>query len=199
MKELILVVGRAKVRVDAGFSKVGRGFKDPSPADRAALVLAARAVSGANALSALCERGHANEALPLLRAVAEWSLALRWVCAADSDARAQAAFAELDAAWDGVWPSSRLRERAEAFGVPAGALASALDSAPFFSRGNAQGLPWGHAAASSCLPGKSPAELLSACAVFLGHALAALDGRWPGEFPGAEEMWAGAVNSRGQS
>lgn len=199
MKELIAVVGRAKVHVDAGFSRVGRGLKTPTPADKAALVLAARAVSGANALAALCERGHANEALPLLRGVAEWSLALRWLCAADSDARAAAVFVELGAPWDGLWPASRLRERAEAFAVAPAALAAALDGASFFSRGNAQGLPWGHVAADACLPGKTPAELLSACAVFLGHALAALDGRWPGQFPGAEELWTGVVNPRGQS
>lgn len=199
MKELIAVVGLAKLRVDAGFSKVGRRLSSPAPADRAALMLAARAVTSANALVALCERGLANESLPLLRAVAEWSLALRWVCAADVDARARTVLAELDAPWDGVWPAARLRERAAAFSVPAAVLAAALDSAPYFSRGNAQGLPWGHVAAESCLPGKAPAEILSACAAFLGHALAGLDEHWPGQFPGAEELWTGAVNSRGQS
>lgn len=187
MKELITLVGKAKVSVDAGFSKVGRKLGSPQPADRAAMVLAARAVSAANALCALCERGHANEALPLLRAVAEWSLALRWMTQ-DGDARAQAVLAELDAEWDGLWPVARLRERAAAFAVPAITLAAAAESAPHFSRGNAQGLPWGHAAAQSCLPGKPAEEVLKACAVFLGHALAGLDQRWPGEFPGAEEL-----------
>lgn len=196
MKELIAVVGLAKTRVDAGFSRVGRRLAKPSTADRAALVLAARAVSGANALCALCERGHANEALPLLRAVAEWSLALRWTCADDAETRAAAALSELDATWDSLWPTARLRERAAAFGAPAEALATALEGARHFSRGNAQGLPWGHAAAEASLPGKAPAEILSACAAFLGHALAGLDQRWPGEFPGAEELWTGAVNQK---
>lgn len=197
MKELIAVVGIAKVRVDAGFSKVGRGLKNPSAADKACLILSARAISAANALAALCERGHANEALPQLRAVAEWSLTLRWLTAAEPEARAQTVFAELDAAWDALWSESRLRERAASFGVSAAVLSWALDCAPHFSRGNAQGLPWGHAAAESCLPGKAPAEILAACAAFLGHALAGLDKRWPGEFPGAEEMWTGAAIPRG--
>jgi hypothetical protein len=191
MKELIALVGQAKVRVDAGFSKVGRKLGSPKPADRAALVLAARAVSAANALCALCERGHANESLPQLRAVAEWSLALRWLAASDSDARADVVFSELDLPWDAVWMTERLRERAGAFSVPARVLSTALESAPHFSRGNAQGLPWGHAAAESCLPGKPPDEILTACAFFLGHALAGLDQRWPGEFTGSEELWSG--------
>lgn len=187
MKELIALVGKAKVVVDAGFSKVGRTLGSPKPADRAAMMLAARAVSAANALCALCERGHANESLPLLRAVAEWSLALRWL-AQDADARAQDALDELNAEWDALWPVARLRERAGAFAVPALTLAAAAESAPHFSRGNAQGLPWGHVAADSCLPAKPAEEVLKACAVFLGHALAGLNERWPGEFPGSEEL-----------
>lgn len=187
MKELIALVGKAKVSVDAGFSKVGRKLAAPKPADRAALILAARAVSAANALCALCERGHANEALPLLRAVAEWSLALRWL-AQDGDGRAETALEELRAEWPALWPVERLRERAGAFAVPALTLAAAAESAPHFSRGNAQGLPWGHVAADDCLPAKTAEEVLKACAVFLGHALAGLNERWPGEFPGAEEL-----------
>lgn len=187
MKELITLVGKAKVAVDAGFSKVGRKLGSPKPADRAALILAARAVSAANALCALCERGHANESLPLLRAVAEWSLALRWM-AQDGDARAEAVLGELRAEWPALWPVERLRERAGAFAVPALTLAAAAESAPHFSRGNAQGLPWGHVAADDALPGKPAEDVLKACAVFLGHALAGLDKRWPGEFPGAEEL-----------
>lgn len=194
MKELIAVVGQAKVVVDAGFSKVGRKLGSPKPADRAAMVLAARALSASNALAALCERGHANEALPLLRAVAEWSLALRWLAEQDSDRRAETVLAELDAAWDALWPVERLRERAGAFSVPALTLATAAESAPYFSRGNAQGLPWGHVAADACLPGKPAEEILKACALFLGHALAGLDKLWPGEFPGAEKMWTGVKN-----
>jgi hypothetical protein len=191
MKELILHVGKAKVSVDAGFSKVGRKLTAPKPADRAAMVLAARAISAANALCALCERGHANETLPLLRAVAEWSLSLRWLSEQDADKRADAVLDELNADWQALWPVDRLRERAGAFRVPALTLATAAESAPYFSRGNAQGLPWGHAAADSTLPAKSAEEILKACAVFLGHLLAGLEKRWPGEFPGAEELLKG--------
>ncbi|MEK7330167.1 MAG: hypothetical protein AAB113_05125, partial [Candidatus Eisenbacteria bacterium] len=45
-----------------------------SPADgasRALMILAARALAQANAVMALCERGLANEALPLLRGLAD--------------------------------------------------------------------------------------------------------------------------------
>lgn len=191
MKELIAAAGKAKVVVDAGFSRVGRLLGSPKPADRAAMILAARAVSATNALAALCERGHANESLPLLRAVAEWSLALRWLTEEDADARASSVLQELDRSWETVWDAGLAGGRARSFGVPEGVIATALESAPQFSRGNAQGLPWGHAAAPSCLPAKSAEEILSACVLFLGHALAGLDKRWPGQFPGAEEMWKG--------
>jgi len=199
MNELIKTVGLAKVRADAGFSRVGRRLKADDPADRALALLAARAVSAGNALTILCRDGHANEALPLLRATAEFAAAMRWIAAAETGPRARAALAELDAPrWETLWPDGRLKERAESFGVPVWAAIAALGSAPDFARGNAQGLPWGHVFAEGTLPGRKPDEILAAAAVWLALALEALDRRWPGDFPGAAEMRDAAQISRGQ-
>ncbi len=198
MNELIKTVGLAKMRVDAGFSRVGRRLKAEDPADRALMLLAARAVSTGNALTLLCRDGHANEALPLLRAIAEFSSSMRWIAAAETGLRARVALTELDAPrWEGLWSDSRLKERAEAFGVPVWAAATALGSAPDFSRGNAQGLPWGHVFAQGILPGRKAEETLAAAAIWLALALEALDRRWPGDFPGAAEMRDAAQISRG--
>lgn len=199
MNELLKTVGTAKVRVDAGFSRVGRRLKAEDPSDRALMTLAARAVSAGNALMVLCREGHANEALPLLRAVAEFAATMRWVAAADTAARAATTLAELDAPrWEGLWTDARLKERAETFGVPVWAAIAALGSAPDFARGNAQGLPWGHAFADGALAGRKADEVLAAAAVWLALALEALDRRWPGDFPGAAEMRDAAQISRGQ-
>ena len=123
MKELLAAVGLAKVRVDAGFSRVGRRLSATDPADRVLMTLAARAVSCGNALMVLCREGHANEALPLLRATAECALTMRWV-SADAPGRAAAALAELESAlWEGLWPQARAQERADTFGAPAWAAA----------------------------------------------------------------------------
>jgi hypothetical protein len=196
--DLIKTVGLAKTRVDAGFSKVGRRLKAGDPADRALMTLAARAVSAGNALTVLCRDGHANEALPLLRAVADFAAAMRWIAAAESGPRALASLAELDAPrWEGLWSDSRLKERAESFGVPVWAALAALGSAPDFARGNAQGLPWGHVFADGLLAGRKADETLAAAAVWLALALEALDRRWPGDFPGAAEMRDAAQISRG--
>ena len=199
MNELIKTVGLAKMRVDSGFSRVGRRLKAEDPADRALMLLAARAVSTGNALMLLCRDGHPNEALPLLRAIAEFSGSMRWIAAAETGPRARAALAELDAPrWEGLWLDARLKERAETFGVPVWAAAAALGSAPDFSRGNAQGLPWGHVIADGVLPGRKAEETLAAAAVWLALALEALDRRWPGDFPGAAEMRDAAEISRGK-
>ena len=198
MNELMKTVGLAKMRVDAGFSRVGRRLKAEDPADRALMLLAARAVSTGNALTLLCRDGHANEALPLLRAVAEFASAMRWIAAAETGPRARVALAELEAPrWETLWPDGRLKERAEAFGIPVWAAAAALGSAPDFSRGNAQGLPWGHVFAEGILTGRKAEETLAAAAVWLALALEALDRRWPGDFPGAAEMRDAAQISRG--
>jgi hypothetical protein len=198
MNELIKTVGLAKSRVDAGFSRVGRRLNAADPADRALMTLAARAVSAGNALTILCRDGHANESLPLLRALAEFALTMRWAAVADTASRSRAALAELEAPrWEGLWPEARARERAENFGVPAWAISAALGSAPDFARGGAQGLPWGHVFADGLLPGRKADEALAAAAVWLALALEALDRRWPGDFPGAAEMRDAAQISRG--
>lgn len=198
MKDMISLTGLAKVRMDAGFSRVGRKLSAADPADRALMIMAARAIAQGNAVMALSERGLANEALPILRGIAEISLMMRWVAEKDSGARAEQALLELrDPDWETQWPSARLRERAVAYSVPEQALEAALGSAADFARGSAQGLPWGHVFAEATRPGRRAEEVLQAAAVYLGHALKALDARWPGEFPGAEDMWAGVKDSRG--
>jgi hypothetical protein len=198
MNELIKTVGLAKTRVDAGFSRVGRRLNAADPADRALMTLAARAVSAGNALTVLCRDGHANESLPLLRAIAQFALTMRWIAAADTGARARVALIELDLPrWEGLWPDAPAKERAEAFAVPVWAVTAALGSAPDFARGNAQGLPWGHVFADGLLPGRKADEALAAAAVWLALALEALDRRWPGDFPGAAEMRDAAQISRG--
>lgn len=198
MKDLILLTGLAKTRMDAGFSRVGRRLSAADPTDRALMIMAARVIAQGNAVCALSERGLANEALPLLRGIAELALMMRWVAEKESTARAVLALGELqDPDWETHWPSARLRERAEAYAVPDAALEAVLGSVADFARGSAQGLPWGHVFADAMRPGRRAEDVLPATAVFLGHALKALDARWPGEFPGAEEMWTGAKISRG--
>jgi hypothetical protein len=199
MNELLKTVGIAKTRVDAGFSRVGRRLNAADPADRALMTLAARAVSSGNALMILCREGQPNEALPLLRAVAEFALTMRWIVVADAPSRARAALAELEAPkWEGAWPQARAQERADGFGVPAWAAAATFTTAPDFARGNAQGLPWGHVFSEGLLTGRKAEEVLAAAALWLALALEALDRRWPGDFPGAAEMRDAVQMSRGQ-
>ena len=199
MKELIALTGTAKARVDAGFSRVGRKLSASDAAEKALMILAARAIAQGNAVMALAERGLANEALPILRGLAEMALTMRWISEKDSAARAAEAMKELhDPDWETHWPSARLRERAAAYGVPEASVKVVLDSAADFARGSAQGLPWGHVFAESTRPGRGAEEVLTAAAILLGHALKSLDARWPGEFPGADEMWERAKISRGQ-
>ena len=191
MSARVALVGLAKTRLDAGFSRVGRTIKSPEPADRLLMTLAARAALGANAVMALCERGLANESLPILRGLAEQCLQMRWLVEKDTAARAVALAAELASPeWSALWPAERWSERAKAYRVPKDVEALVRTSAKEFTRGAAQGLPWGHAIADP-LPGRNADEVLTAAASLLGHVLKALDERWPGEFPGAEELWDG--------
>ena len=193
-KDLLAVAGLAKSRVDAGFSRVGRRLAPDSAADAALMILAARAIAEANAVMVLCERGLANESLPVVRGLAEACLAMRWIAEADSDERAARTLEELRAPdWGTQWPTAPWRDRAAVFGLDEGVERFVLASAADFARGAAQGLPWGHAVAERTRPGASSRETLKAVAILLGHALKALDARWAGEFPGAAEMWEKAA------
>lgn len=191
---LLAVAGLAKSRVDAGFSRVGRRLSPQSAADAALMILAARAIAEGNAVMTLCERGLANESLPILRGLAQACLTMRWIAEAETEERAGLALEELAAPdWGTQWPSAAWRERAAAFGVDAAVERFVLGAAADFARGAAQGLPWGHAVAERTRPGASAREVLKAVAILLGHALKALDARWAGEFPGAAEMWEKAA------
>ncbi len=199
MNDLIKIVGLAKIRADAGFSRVGRRLNAADPSDRALMVLTARALSVANALTRLCIDGHANESLPLLRALAEFSSTARWMVIADIGTRARAALTELERAqWTDLWDDQRSQERARAASVSADATELALGSASDFVRGNAQGLPWGHIFSDGLLPGRKPEEILAAAGQWLSLVLEALDRKWPGDFPGAAEMRDAIQISRGQ-
>ena len=199
MNDLIKIVGLAKIRADAGFSRVGRRLNAADSSERALMILTARAVSVANAISRLCLDGHANESLPLLRALAEFASTARWMVVADVEARARVALAELEKpGWAGVWDDKRSQERARSAAVPTEAADLALGSAADFVRGNAQGLPWGHVFSEGLLPGRKPEEVLAAAAQWLSSVLEALDRKWPGDFPGAAEMRDAIQISRGQ-
>jgi hypothetical protein len=198
MQELIKAAGLAKTRIDAGFSRVGRRLSAAAAADRALMTLAARAVSTGNALTILCREGHANEALPLLRAIAGAAVSMRWIAAADSESRGGLTAAELARArWVDLAAEAPGRERAESFGVPAWAVAEAYDTGADFAGANAQGLPWGHTFAEGARAARKPETILSAAVVWLALAVEALDRRWPGDFPGAAEMRDAASISRG--
>lgn len=186
MKELVSLVGSAKSVIDNGFSRVGRELDGRSAADRALMLLAARAVSAANALILLATNSHANEALPVLRSLIDLALNARWIAAADSDARAEAFLAERETDdWGRAWDGSALASRARAAGLPEGLALAAPYGAHLHA--NAQGLPWGHVLGEA-RPGVGAEELLGAAAAAMGHVVTALEARWPGNFEGAEKL-----------
>lgn len=183
MKELVALVGSAKSVIDNGFSRVGRRLDAASPADRALVLLSARAVSLADALTLLALHQHANEALPLLRSLIDLALHARWIAAQDSGARARRFLDERrEADWQSAWDARRLSERARG----AEALAHAASYQDHL-HANAAGLPWSHLFGDAGA-GVGPEALLRETAAAMGHVVAALERRWPGGFEGAERL-----------
>lgn len=182
MKNQIARVGSAKSSIDNGFSRVGKTLEPDDSVARALMLCASRSVALANAVVVLADRGHANEALPLLRSLAELSACALWISETDSEARAEA-FLKLAQAgsWKDFFDDTRLSGRLKAAGVPALLCERALLSCRDHLLANAQGLPWGHIF-PALSAGISAEELVEAAAAAMSQVVRALKRRWPEDF-----------------
>lgn len=183
MKEYIRLIGEAKVRVDNGFSRVGKSLSPADPVDRALMLLASRCVALANAALLLGMNNHSNEGLPMLRSLLELTSHMRWIACQDSERRARQFLAEHeDPDWEKLWPRARLLERCRRAGLPDFLLEKILASCRQHVCANAAGLPWGHLFDRNAVAGISAEEYLQAVSILMGHVVESLDLRWPGDF-----------------
>lgn len=185
--ELERRIGMAKAVIDNGFCRVGPRL-DRADLQGAALTGgASRALGLADAVVGLCRRDHPAEAAVLVRQLAVTAADLAWA-AADA-ARAPAALAELDApSWGSLFDEARWLERAAAAGIPAGDVSAVAALATDFQAGNRAVAPWSHVYSQNSRPAPDPVSVMRLTARLMGRVLRALDGRWPGTFPGAEEL-----------
>ena len=187
----------AKARVDNGFSLVGRTLDSKDVVSRVLMLLASRTVAVANAIMLLGLNNHPNEGLPLLRSLFELAAHMRWVCEKDSLRRAEDFLEEhKNPDWQDLWPSRRLRDRMKALGFGRALEEKALLSCYDHIHANALGLPWGHVFEEHRHAGATAEDLLSTTALLMGHVLKSLESRWPGKFPGADELWDNVRGTR---
>lgn len=196
MEDLIQRVGKAKAFIDNGMCRVGPKLDKDRKGDALLSAASSRAISLADAVLQLCRHGHANEALPLLRHLAEAAVWMRWLASSGeadlADGRARRLAEELRTPqWEGLWSAPRLRQRLrEAQMSDAEAEAEVLINACYdFVHGNAAVVPWNHVFSETQHAGARPEDVLRLTAFWMSHAVKALDARWPGQFPGAEQIW----------
>lgn len=183
MKDFIRLIGEAKVRVDNGFSRVGKSLNPADPVDRALMLLASRCVALANAMLLLGMNNHSNEGLPMLRSLLEMASHMRWIASQESAPRARQFLEEHeDPDWERLWPRARLLERCRRAGLPEFILEKILASCRQHVHANAAGLPWGHLFDRDAVAGISAEEYLQAASILMGHVVESLDLRWPGSF-----------------
>lgn len=189
LEELEQSVGRAKALIDNGLCRVGPRLESHDAQAAALTGSASRALALADAVVRLCLGDHPAEAAPLLRHLAETAVELRWV--AGDPLRAAVVLGALEAPrWDGLWDDNRLAERAREAGVAEEDILAVGALAVDFAAGNRTGAPWSHIFAVNGRAAPEARRLLTLTARFMGHVLAGLDARWPGTFPGAEELCA---------
>lgn len=183
MKNFIAAIGAAKSAVDNGFSRAGKKLRESDVVARALMLSASRSVALSNAIVVLADRGHANEALPLLRSLTEFAAAARWIAEKENEARAAAFLKEAETgSWRDFFDDARLAVRLKVAGAPALVGERALMSCRDHILANAQGLPWGHVFAGGAPAGLSPEELVEAAAACMGLLVKALQRRWPEDF-----------------
>ena len=212
LDELMRRVGQAKAIVDSGMCRVGPRLDPARSSDGWLSGAASRALGLSDAVVALCRHGRPNEALPVLRQLAETAAAMRWLAAAlpsneeekggqarrgagsgagDPERRAASLSAELrEARWDRLWEQDRFLSRAREAGVPAAEAQETLALASQFACGGSSSAPLSHVFAGNQAPGADAGRVLRLAVRWLGHALQALETRWPGSFPGAETLWS---------
>lgn len=185
--ELERRIGMAKAVIDNGFCRVGPRL-DRADLQGAALTGgASRALGLADAVVGLCRRDHPAEAAVLVRQLAETAADVAW--AARDASRAEAALSGLEAArWDALFDEARWRARASEAGIPEADVAAVAALAADFLAGNRAVAPWSHIYPQNSRPAPDPVRVMALTARLMGRVLAALEARWPGTFPGAEEL-----------
>jgi hypothetical protein len=191
----------AKARIDNGLSRLGKSLDASHPVDRALMLLTARMVSVADAAALLCLRDHAAEAPPLSVALIGFAAEMREIARDSDEARARRFLdgepvvlcgdprwrAEFDWRLKSLGFQEELRDALRAWQIA-------------FVRGGAGGLPWSHLFDARPAADAAERDWLEAAAISMGHALKALETRWPKAFPGAaEDLWSEIVRGRPQA
>lgn len=184
MQELIERIGQARPTIDNGMLRVGPRLDKGSRVEALLTGGASRALSLADAVVQLCRQDHANEALPVLRQLAEIAVLMR---AVRDEEGAEAVLAFWDAPrWEGLWSGDGFAARAVEAGLPADAAERVESLCRDFTRANRAVIPWSHVYERNQQHGADAGTVLALTARMLGEVLRALDARWPDAFPGAE-------------
>jgi len=185
LQELIQRIGRARPTIDNGMLRIGPRLDKTSRLDALLTGTASRALSLADAVVQLCRQDHANEALPVLRQLAELAVTAR---ATRTEERAGELLSLWEAPrWELLWPAEGLGARAREAGLPEGEITRIETLCRDFTRANRAVIPWSHVYEENQHPGCDAQTVLSLAAAMLAHVLLGLHARWPESFPKTEE------------
>jgi hypothetical protein len=184
-------IAHAKAAIDNGFSRVGPGLKADNPVDRALTGAAGRMIRLGNSVALLIKQRHAEECMPLLRSMAGLALAMRWAASSKADEKEVSLLECSDCDFWALLKQEVWRESWKKSGIT-------QDDIDFFRihlsldkwlYGPA-GLPWSHVFHFQDTAPSETDEVSKIAARAMGHALAALDARWPGSFQRLEDLWS---------
>ncbi len=188
MQELIQRIGSVRPSIDSGMLRIGPRLDKGSKVEALLTGGASRALSLADAVVQLCRQDHANEALPVLRQLAEITVVLT-ICRSE-----ETAGPILDSwenpSWESLWPAEGFSERARSAGFSEEIILGVGALCRDFTRANRAVIPWSHVFEANQKPGTDSSAVLGLTARLLGRVMRSLNAHWPEAFPGAEDFEA---------
>lgn len=187
--EAIRRIEQAKAVIDNGLCRVGPRLSAASAVEGLLAGGSSRVIALSGAVVQLCRHDHPTEALPILRQLVETAAGMAWAVRRGEDAARELLGEARAGSWDSIWRSARARARAGEAGLPLADFDAVEAAAAEFLLGGRCVAPWSHLFPENARPGAQTVVVLERAVRWMGHALRALDERWPGTFPG--EPWEG--------
>jgi hypothetical protein len=191
-EEYIRRIMQAKAYIDNGLCRVGPSLKPTQKIEAVLAGGASRCLALGDSVVQLCRQDNPNEALPIVRQLAETVASMGWATAGESpESRAlEILEARTSVTWESLWSEESFKERAIAAGMTPEDISDISDKARDFLAANAKTAPWSHIFEENQSAGADSEFILKFTARMMGFCLKTLDGKWPESFPGAEAMWA---------
>lgn len=179
------LVKEAIVRIDVGFNGMNRVVKNPSMIDRYLIASTYKSIRLNEGIMTLCDRGLADESMPILRSLIENVINMRWIMNSNTKERFKLYLGDLgNGEFGEFWSPANLLERMKEVGFDSSYYYYCVKVTYSYSHVNASSLDWGKVINDARLNNMSFSSeaIYAVVAQMLGHLMKALNNRFQDHF-----------------